>query len=238
MRVRRGSGHGQDERQLLDGCHTRAVELLQRNLTTAGILAASPGARAERRGYSAIFGRDAAICAIGMALSGDERLRREAARGLATLARHQAANGQIPKFVDVRRREADFWYLGCIDATLWWLIAVAFLDARGEPRGLARDREEAPAVCDIADRPDRAGLELRALLQRAEVELEILPDGLSDERAASRAAELHQRAFVDGEDVALVVDRHQRLMQEAHELRPAVKAQDPRVTVFVEEIPP
>jgi glycogen debranching enzyme len=143
MRVRRGNGQGQDERQLLDGCHTRAVELLQRNLTSAGILAASPGARAERRGYSAIFGRDAAICAIGMALSGDERLRREAARGLATLARQQAANGQIPKFVDVRRHEADFWYLGCIDATLWWLIAVAFLDARGEPRGLARAHQRA-----------------------------------------------------------------------------------------------
>ena len=43
-----------------------------------------------------------------------------------TLARHQADNGQIPKYVDPARRESDFWYLGCIDATLWWLIAVQF----------------------------------------------------------------------------------------------------------------
>ena len=124
-------------RDLLALCHARAVELLQRNLTPAGILAASPGSRAERRGYTAIFGRDAAICALGMALSGDPLLKREAARGLDTLAAHQGSNGQIPKFVDVHRREADFWYLGCIDATLWWLIAVAFLDAQAERKVLA-----------------------------------------------------------------------------------------------------
>ncbi len=34
--------------------------------------------------------------------------------------------------------EADFWYLGCIDSTLWWLIAIAFLDERRKPRGLKR----------------------------------------------------------------------------------------------------
>ena len=33
-------------------------------------------------------------------------------------------------------READFWYLGCIDATLWWLLAVDFLDRRAAHRGL------------------------------------------------------------------------------------------------------
>ena len=32
-------------------------------------------------------------------------------------------------------READFWYLGCIDATLWWLIALALLDERFAQRG-------------------------------------------------------------------------------------------------------
>ena len=141
MGVRRNTGSRLDERQLVDLCHVRAVELLRRNLTGAGVLAASAGARAVRRGYTAIFGRDAAVCAIGMALSGDELLRSEAARGLTTLAAHQATNGQIPKFVDVQRRDADFWYLGCIDATLWWLIAVAFLDGRGAPRGFARTHE-------------------------------------------------------------------------------------------------
>jgi glycogen debranching enzyme len=123
---------------LLAECHDRAVELLKRNLCAEGILAATPGLKAEKRGYTAIFGRDAAICAMGMACSGDAELRRAAVTGMHTLARHQAANGQIPKFVDTMREEPDFWYLGCIDSTLWWLIAIDFLDRRGLPRGLRR----------------------------------------------------------------------------------------------------
>ena len=127
-----------DDRSLLETCHARSIELLKRNLAPGGILAASPGARADKRGYSAVFGRDAAVCAIGMALSRDELLERAAAAGLHTLAQHQAPNGQIAKFVDLQRQEADFWYLGCIDSTLWWLIALAFLDERGRSGGLRR----------------------------------------------------------------------------------------------------
>jgi glycogen debranching enzyme len=115
---------------LLQICRAQSIALLKRNLTPAGILAASPGPKAEKRGYTAVFGRDAAVCAIGMAVSGDRTLERAAAAGLHTLARHQAPNGQIAKFVDLHRQEPDFWYLGCIDSTLWWLIALAFLDRR------------------------------------------------------------------------------------------------------------
>ena len=124
---------------LLAEARTRAIALLERNLTPHGMLAATPGAQADARGYTAIFGRDEAVCAIGMALSGAAALERAAARGLATLAAHQAPNGQIPKFVDVRRAEADFWYLGCIDATLRWLAPVALLD-RLQPAGRLRRR--------------------------------------------------------------------------------------------------
>jgi glycogen debranching enzyme len=119
-----------DDRLLLETCHTRSVELLRRNLAPGGILAASAGQRAQLRGYTAIFGRDAAVCALGMAVSGDKELERAAATGLHTLAQFQAPNGQIPKFVDLQKSEADFWYLGCIDSTLWWLIALAYLDLR------------------------------------------------------------------------------------------------------------
>ena len=128
-----------EDAALIEACRHKSVELLRTNLSPQGILAATPGARAESRGYAAIFGRDAAVCAIGMALSGDAVLEREAATGLVTLARHQANNGQIPKFVDLRGQEADFWYLGCIDATLWWLIALDFLDGR-EPAGGLRQK--------------------------------------------------------------------------------------------------
>jgi glycogen debranching enzyme len=150
---------------LLEACHARSIELLTRNLSRGGILAATPGVRADKRGYTAIFGRDAAVCALGMAVSGDKLLEREAVTGLHTLAEHQAPNGQIAKFVDLQRQgtshatsgrshkgrpgprrsgrmhahaEADFWYLGCIDSTLWWLIALAVLDRRRLPSGLLR----------------------------------------------------------------------------------------------------
>ncbi len=131
-----------DESTLLADCRARAIEVLEHNLTPAGILAAAPTRRAEQRGYTAIFGRDAAICALGMAVSGERKLERGAIAGLETLAAYQAPNGQIPKFVAPDRREADFWYLGCIDATLWWLIALALLDehfaANGRPTRLLR----------------------------------------------------------------------------------------------------
>ncbi len=127
-----------DTKSLLHTCHDRSIELLKRNLTEGGILAATPGDRAQQRGYAAIFGRDAAVCALGMAVSGDKQLEREAVTGLNTLAEHQAPNGQIAKFVDLQRQEADFCYLGCIDSTLWWLIALAILDGGGQPRGVLR----------------------------------------------------------------------------------------------------
>ena len=115
---------------LIERCRERSIALLLKNLVPEGMLAATPGSQSAARGYVAIFGRDAAICAIGMALSGNRSLEQAAASGLHTLASHQAENGQIPKFVSHSAgvSEADFWYLGCIDATLWWLIALAVLD--------------------------------------------------------------------------------------------------------------
>jgi glycogen debranching enzyme len=127
-----------DDESLLDTCRRRSIELLKQNLTPAGILAATPGPAAKERGYAAVFGRDAAVCAIGMAVSGDRILERAAAAGLHTLAEHQAPNGQIAKFVDLHKQEPDFWYLGCIDSTLWWLIALALLDGRPGAGALRR----------------------------------------------------------------------------------------------------
>ena len=162
---------------LIAACHAQSIDLLRRNMTPAGILAASPGERARSRGYTAIFGRDAAICALGMALSGDPQLQRAAAVGLDTVGEHQAPNGQIPKFVQAdpevrtsRKRasrgghEADFWYLGCIDSTLWWLLARDFLERRREAvppasRGRKPQRARVPR-----ERSPRVKLALQWLL--------------------------------------------------------------------------
>jgi glycogen debranching enzyme len=116
---------------LIDTCAQASVELLERNLTPHGILAASRTEAAVARRYTRIFGRDAAICVMAMCGSGVPALEEGAVASLDALAAQQAANGQIPKYVDPEGHDADFWYLGCIDATLWWLIAVDHMRRHG-----------------------------------------------------------------------------------------------------------
>jgi glycogen debranching enzyme len=105
-------------------CAEQSLRLLEENLTPQGVLAARRTAAAAARSYTRVFGRDAAICVLAMAGSGLPALEAGAIASLDALAQGQARNGQIPKYVDPDNGEADFWYLGCIDATLWWLIAV------------------------------------------------------------------------------------------------------------------
>ena len=116
---------------LIETCRLESLALLERNLCPHGILAASRTEAAEARRYTRIFGRDAAICVLAMCGSGVPRLEQGAVDSLEALAREQADNGQIPKYVDPEGHDADFWYLGCIDATLWWLIAVDHVRRHG-----------------------------------------------------------------------------------------------------------
>lgn len=108
-------------------CHVRACELLRRNLIPSGLMAASVKVTEQARKYYAIFARDVGISAIGIVVSAEADLIEGVCQSLRTLGRHQAANGQIPKFVDPNKEIGDFWYLGCIDATLWWLLAIDFV---------------------------------------------------------------------------------------------------------------
>jgi hypothetical protein len=124
----RGSSDGLDVAALLEECRTRSLALLQANLGPLGVRAAGAGSQAHARAYDAVFARDAGVCALAMLRSAHPPLIRGVRTSLATLALHQGDNGQIPKFVR-GRNEADFWYVGCIDATLWWLIAFAELEA-------------------------------------------------------------------------------------------------------------
>ncbi|MDM0014526.1 glycoside hydrolase 100 family protein [Variovorax sp. J22P168] len=118
-------------RALIDRCAQASLALLERNLTPHGILAASRTEAAVARRYTRIFGRDAAICVMAMCGNGVAALEQGAVASLDALAAQQAGNGQIPKYVDPEGQDADFWYLGCIDATLWWLIAVDHVRRHG-----------------------------------------------------------------------------------------------------------
>ena len=132
---------------LVGQCREAALALLNTNLGVHGILAATPNRRARSKSYDAIFARDAGVCTLAMARSRDPALIEGARASLVTLAEHQAVNGQIPKFVQPGGHGADFWYVGCIDATMWWLIAL---------KHLARLAPEASLDDALAERVSRA----------------------------------------------------------------------------------
>jgi glycogen debranching enzyme len=131
---------------MIDRCAQASLELLQANLTPHGILAASRTDAAVARRYTRIFGRDAAICVMAMCGSGVPALEQGAVASLDALAQQQAANGQIPKYVDPEGQDADFWYLGCIDATAWWLIAVDHVRRHGSVGATHWGREVERAI--------------------------------------------------------------------------------------------
>ena len=127
--------------KILKSAYAHSLRLLRENSTAKGVIACARSKRAIDRHYVSIFGRDAAICALGLTSSEDPKLIRIARQSLLTLAEHQAPNGQIPKYVKPESREVDFWYSGCIDATLWWLIAVNFYQRMFPGEHLARELE-------------------------------------------------------------------------------------------------
>ncbi len=127
-----------DSAALIARCADESLRLLAANSTPRGILAARRSRAAEERAYTRIFGRDAGVCVLAMAGSGDPVLEAAAVASLDSLAEQQAPNGQIPKYVDPDGRDADFWYLGCIDATLWWLLAADHVARRGGAAPRAR----------------------------------------------------------------------------------------------------
>ena len=123
---------------LIEEARLKAIELLLSNSNKLGVLASSKQPKAKARNYLSIFGRDASICVFGMVISQDKRLVKAAKNSLLTLATFQAENGQIPNYVKPEKKSADFWYTGCIDATLWWLLAIKFYDVNsGEKLKLA-----------------------------------------------------------------------------------------------------
>ncbi len=113
-------------------CLQKSIDLLIKNSTNHGLLASSNSKTALNRNYLSIFGRDASICALGMALSNKKVLLSSALKSLDTLAKYQAPNGQIAFYIKPEKREVDFYYFGCIDSTLWWLIALKFIENNTE----------------------------------------------------------------------------------------------------------
>lgn len=112
--------------QIIKTCYQKSIRILKDNSTRFGVLASGYSPQAKERNYLSIFGRDASLCSLGMVVSGERGLISSARHSLETLAKYQADNGQIPFYVKPEKKQSSFYYLGCLDSTLWWLIAIKF----------------------------------------------------------------------------------------------------------------
>jgi hypothetical protein len=126
--------------EIIEECYKKSISLLLKNSNKFGVLASSSSKNAKLRNYLSIFGRDASICSLGMVVSKNLKLIKVAEKSLKNLAAYQANNGQISNYIKPENKTADFWYLGCIDATLWWLIAVDFFDKHSGKKLLLKNQ--------------------------------------------------------------------------------------------------
>lgn len=112
--------------ELIETCYQKSIDLLLKNSTKFGTLASAPQKKAINKNYLSIFARDASICSLGMIATKNPKLSKIAKRNIKTLAKYQTENGQIPNYVKPEIDYTDFWKMGSIDATLWWLITIDF----------------------------------------------------------------------------------------------------------------
>lgn len=127
---------------LINECHNKSIELLLNNSSKYGFLAASPQKRAKERNYLSIFARDAGICSLGAVASGNKKLIISAKKSLKIFAHFQVHDGEIPNYVKPEKKQADFWKLGSIDATLWWLIAIDFYDKNTDDKNFKKSLDK------------------------------------------------------------------------------------------------
>ncbi|MDA3839627.1 MAG: glycoside hydrolase [Patescibacteria group bacterium] len=118
--------------------YEKSVELLLKNSTEFGLMASTPGEEAREQMYVNIFARDASISSMGMVASKNKDLIEVARKSLTTLSEHQTSLGQIPSSISPDNENSYFYYLGSIDSTLWWLIAVDFYDKHSEDNELKK----------------------------------------------------------------------------------------------------
>lgn len=97
-------------------CVEAAKEVLIKNTTKFGTKAGDF--------YPDLWCRDALISSLGMSLSKDEKLMEIAKADIDTIASFQKFNGQLPNKISQRGDKVCFGEGGCVDASLWYPIAV------------------------------------------------------------------------------------------------------------------
>jgi glycogen debranching enzyme len=120
----------EDTQQFLAEGHTRAIEVIRRNLTASGFTACSVEDNrfyGTEQNYRAVWARDGALTVLWTLAMDDPDIRTAQVRTLETLLQKQARNGQIPASVSIDTGEAEYEGVGgiaSIDSVLWLIIAV------------------------------------------------------------------------------------------------------------------
>jgi len=130
------------QNELINTCYKKSVELLLNNSTKFGTLASAPQKKAVTKNYLSIFARDASISSLGMIASKNKKLIKIAKRNIKTLGKYQTENGQIPNYVKPEIDYVNFWKMGSIDATLWWLIVVDFYHKNTKDKKLKKNLDK------------------------------------------------------------------------------------------------
>ncbi|MCD4705507.1 hypothetical protein K8R61_00310 [bacterium] len=113
-------------KSIIEQCYQKSIELLLKNSNQFGLMASSANRKSNEYLYTNIFGRDASICSLGMVISKNRKLISVAKKSLLILEKFQSKLGEIPFSINSEKKEANFYYMGSIDSTLWWLIAIDF----------------------------------------------------------------------------------------------------------------
>lgn len=125
----------------------RASLSLARAFVPEGILASE---RAVDN-YQRVWARDGIMAGVFGVLTADAALTEQLRLSLMTLARHQAANGQIPSSVGLGEHgQVSYGTLaGRVDASLWWLIGASLLVKHTNDKALGE--EFAPTVAKLLE---------------------------------------------------------------------------------------
>lgn len=109
----------------MNGCYSQALIGLKKNVTSEGILAASPhDGESKAKLYTSLFSRDIGVCSLGILASNDDSLIKSLEISLSNLAKAQSPRGQLPFHIRPKEKIVQWWMPGTIDSTLWWAIAV------------------------------------------------------------------------------------------------------------------
>jgi len=136
---------------LIEKAKEKAKEILLKNSCKYGLLASG-------QYYRDIWGRDALISCLGLIASKDERLMEIAKRSIDTLAKFQRETGQLPNKVSPDLKKVGYGEGGCIDASLWYPIAVLnFTLATGDYEFLEKHKKRIKKAVEFAKAQDVNG---------------------------------------------------------------------------------